>query len=118
MLTSSHPRSPRSFNFSSSSSKLAMSSRRYRHFLISMHPLYRTSPVHDEWHNVMMRLPLGIAASAARIAYPGRNGVLLPVPLLLGADLDGVGHFGERPGLCGRLRGLLPSYRSALHGRG
>jgi hypothetical protein len=28
------------------------------------------------------------------------------MPALLGADLDGLGHFGERPDLCGRLRGF------------
>src|ERR1035437_182595 len=57
-------------------------------------------------------------SQAGPIAYPGRNGVLLRVSILLGADIDGVGHLRERPGLCGRLRGLLPAGRGALHGRG
>src|SRR3977135_959317 len=36
------------------------------------------------------------------------NGVLLSVPVLLGGNLDGAGHFGDLPDVCRGLRGLLP----------
>src|SRR5690242_19457337 len=50
--------------------------------------------------------------------YPEGNGVLLRVPSLLGAYIDGVGHLGKGSSLRGRLRGLLPSDRGALQGQG